>query len=193
MDPDGESPNIPFMSPDEFWNFLIGASSGADKTSAKVFAAANGHEASKIQLNALSSYMGEIMAGASDKAILGGMQFTAENGTTLALVAYATGNIEIGAVIDGITVYCDVTLAYKEACETKDYKKFAKTVAVDIVSTAVGNGVGTKAAKSCSKLIEGIPDSLTSKAIDSMANILGEYAGSVAGEATKGVADKIID
>ena len=191
-DPDGKEQFSPFTNRSDFWGFLFGSTSGSDKIASGTLASISGNENTTMQLNALSPLMGEAMAKLTGDAIIGGMEFMSENGTSLALVAYASGQVEVGAVIDGITVACDITLAYLEVNNTGDYKKFAKLVASDVVSTAVGYGVSIKAAKTYAKAFNNLPDSLTAKAIDSVSNILGEYASSSANTTTGTIADEVL-
>ena len=195
-DPDGREQFSPFSFNNpvaEFWGWISSFSSGSDTIVASTIAASNGNQTAYNQLNSLSPYMGEAMAKVTGDVLIGGMEFMAENGTTLALVAYASGHVEVGAVIDGITIACDVTLAFMEARESGDYSKFAKTVAADFVSVAVGNGVSNAASKACKSAIGGIPNSVTETAIDSLANILSEYAGGEAGNITKLTADELFN
>ncbi len=193
IDPDGRSPNLPFITFDDFWNFFSDVSSGSDKVVTKGVAALNGNESARIQLNELSPYMSKVMSKAAESVVIGGMEFVAENGTTLALVAYATGHVEVGTVIDGITITCDITLKLIEAHKTNDSTNYLITILADVVSIAVAKKVGDKSAQALKELINGIPDSLTLKAIDSMSNILSEYASSSAGAGTAKITNDVVE
>ena len=187
IDPDGREQSFPFKNCSEFLGFLFDTTSGNDKITAGILASSFCNENVGLQLNALSPYMNEALAKVSEHAVLGGLEFIAKNGTSLALVAYASDHIELGAVIDGITVTSDITLAYLEAKETGNYRNLSKTVAKDFVSVAVCARISSKAAKAYFKNFNNIPDALTEKAINSISNILGEYSGSAAGAATESI------
>ena len=172
IDPDGNE-NFSAL----FWNFLSSYASGSDKITTLYVSASNGNESSRIKLNNLSMRMTEIMKNVATDSAIKGMEFIADNGSSLALVAYSSGHVEIGTVIDGLTVACDVTLAFSDADKTGDYKKFARKLTTEIIATAVSHGVAMKTARKYMQAFNKIPDSLSKKAVDSLSNIIGEFYG----------------
>jgi hypothetical protein len=60
----------------------------------------------------------------------------------IALLCYATGNIEIGLVVDGLTIASNVALDVREFSTTGDKMKLASSLLVDGVSFAVPYSTG---------------------------------------------------
>lgn len=129
-DPDGN--DIIFST---FWNTLASSCSGADRIIAHGMAASAGSEASKNVLSDISLQTRNAMEEAAGCAIIKGMECATNYGPIMAVAAYASGNIFIGFMIDGVVAACDITLAINEY-NNSDHSatSLAKTI-TDIAST----------------------------------------------------------
>lgn len=131
------------------------------------------------RLNALS---GE-MLNAFDKAVKTGLQYVSEYGCCVAMVCYASGNVELGLIVDGIIITCNVTLAFYDYLENGDLEKYITKcvfIALDVVeSRAVG------------KKLEKYKNLSSLKFSEKVINCLNEMQGKVFGELTDAIAEEI--
>ena len=173
IDPDGNQ-SIPFSFGDpfaEFWGWIADFSSGSDKITATTASALKGNEHAKNWLNDLSPYMGEIMAKAAGEAAIKGMEFTAEYGSVLAVAAYASGNVEVGWVIDGVTIACDITLTIKDYINKK---LSSRELAIDVGTTLLTYAVASKVGKNVEKAAQRVL--LNEKTTEKLAGMLSDFA-----------------
>jgi RHS repeat-associated protein len=175
-DPNGEFTNYnPF---DAFGQMLQISSKPLDKLTGMFFSVLGGNKAAEQQLANMSQRLVNSMAEVAGNALITGMEFMSDNGSYLAIASYASGNIVIGAVIDGITVASDVTLAFNEYNETGDKAGLITSLAGIIATNAIGSGVGKAAvadgglAKAeLMKTLEPIISDLVSTAISALVKI----------------------
>ena len=93
--------------------------------------------------NKLSISMDKAMNVAGD-AMLAGAEFMSDYGGVIAIACYASGNIGLGMVVDGITIACDISLtAYKYNNGEID----SKNAMVEITSSVVIAASGMKCGK----------------------------------------------
>lgn len=142
-------------------------------------------------MQSVQSGISKIEADAA-KGIVGGMRFMSEHGSEISLICYATGNVQLGAIIDGVSFVCDITLACAEAKETGNYNKLYKTAAKDLVSMGVSRGVSSKILNAYFKN-SGLTNSAMRKTVTSFSELVGGYTGNVAGEITNKTSDVIIN
>ena len=79
----------------------------------------------------------------ADNAIIKGIEFMTDYGGTIAVACYASGNIGLGIMIDGVTLSCDITLTVYKLLNNKITVEeagidFAKSVGLSIIGNKVG-------------------------------------------------------
>lgn len=117
----------------------------------------------------LSSGMEKAMNIAGD-AIVAGAEFMSDYGGVIAVACYASGNVGLGLIVDGITFACDISLSTKKLYEGDISKlEFGVEVANSIVITAVGNKVGGNFAKAAERAL------LDKKTTEILSNIVADF------------------
>ena len=91
----------------------------------------------------------------NEMLIVGTMRFFADNGSTLSAICYASGNVILGGVIDGVSFVCDISLAVYDYCNSNQTTKDLTKAIVDVASTVTSSAIGNKLSKI---LIDGIGD-----------------------------------
>ena len=90
------------------------------------------------------------------KGIVAGMRFISDHGSEISLICYATGNVQLALIIDGISFACDVSLAiydYQNSEKNnKDKIKLTSDIASTAISTLVLGEVGEAATKRLKKI-----------------------------------------
>lgn len=85
------------------------------------------------------------------KGIVAGMRFISEYGDEISFICYATGNVQLAIIVDGISFVCDASLAiydYQNSDKTKKDKiKLSVDISTTITSTFASGKVGEYAAK----------------------------------------------
>ena len=76
--------------------------------------------------------------------VVGTMRFIADNGSIFSLICYSSGNIMLGGIIDGISIACDISLAFNINYGSKEDKQ--KAIA-SLVTSSVANILASKATK----------------------------------------------
>ena len=97
----------------------------------------------QIVQNKLSSAMENTMSIAND-AIVAGAEFMSDYGGVIAVACYASGNIGLGMIIDGVSVACDVTLAMRDYQNSNKSSVDKAMLITDLATTAastLGSGV----------------------------------------------------
>ena len=89
----------------------------------------------------------------NEMLIVGTMRFFADNGSTLSAICYASGNVILGGVIDGVSFVCDISLAVYDYCNSNQTTKDLTKAIVDVASTVTSSAIGNKLSKI---LIDGI-------------------------------------
>ncbi|MBD5421584.1 MAG: hypothetical protein HDR49_00930 [Bacteroides sp.] len=150
-----------------------------DRILGLMLSARRGDENARARLNALSDEMLE----AFDKAVKVGLQYVSDNGCYVALACYATGNVELGLIVDGIVIVCKVMQAFYEYMETGDYGKYLSdciSIALNIWETKmVGN------------TLERYNAPLSSEFSEKINNCLNESQGAVFGALTDAIIEKM--
>ena len=82
-----------------------------------------------------------------EKGIVVGMRFMADYGPYFSLVCYATGQIQLALVIDGISIYCDVTLAVDDYMNSDRTTEDSVILMTDLLSTAISTLASGRMAK----------------------------------------------
>jgi hypothetical protein len=130
VDPDGEE-GIPFFTPEEFLNTL----SQIDPVAKLLNLFRSVMNSDQLAQNHLSSLTKQMLSDAgdtankvADNALVTGMTFMSENGAMISLACYATGFVEIGLVVDGVTVASNVALDYRSFLATGDRKQAFKDI-----------------------------------------------------------------
>lgn len=79
------------------------------------------------------------------------MRFISEYGDEISFICYATGNVQLAIIVDGISFICDASLAiydYQNSDKTKKDKiKLTVDISTTITSTLASGKVGEYAAK----------------------------------------------
>ena len=86
-----------------------------------------------------------------EKGIVVGMRFMADYGSYFSLVCYATGQIQLALVIDGISIYCDVTLAVDDYMNSNRTTEDSVILMADLLSTAISTLASGRMAKGLTK------------------------------------------
>jgi hypothetical protein len=76
------------------------------------------------ELNTVIQNFPSNMAKMAGQRLIKSAEFMHKNGGTIALACYATGRVELGLVVDGITFICDITVYYRRYRETGNARKF---------------------------------------------------------------------
>ena len=87
--------------------------------------------------------MENTMSIAND-AIVAGAEFMSDYGGVIAVACYASGNIGLGMIIDGVSVACDVTLAMRDYQNSNKSSVDKAMLITDLATTAastLGSGV----------------------------------------------------
>jgi hypothetical protein len=115
----------------------------------------------------------EIIQQDVNKGIVAGMKFMADHGSEISLTCYATGNVSLGIVIDGISVACDVSLAIQDYQNSGKNNKDKIKLTIDIASTAISTlalgEVGEMATKRFKKIGQ---EEFNKKLTDMVSNII---------------------
>ena len=82
-----------------------------------------------------------------EKGIVVGMRFMADYGFYFSLVCYTTGQIQLALVIDGISIYCDVTLAVDDYMNSDRTTEDSVILMADLLSTAISTLASGRMAK----------------------------------------------
>ena len=110
----------------------------------------------------------------NDDLVIGTMRFMSEKGCTLSLLCYASGNIVLGGIIDGISVACDITLAvydYKNSSKSQNDKiKLTVDLTTTLSAVFFAGPIAEKLAKSSLKLGQ---SELNTIITNTIANIIG--------------------
>ncbi|MCM1235308.1 MAG: hypothetical protein NC489_34845, partial [Ruminococcus flavefaciens] len=133
----------------------------------------------RARLNALSDKMLE----AFDKAVKIGLQYVSDNGCYVALACYATGNVELGLIVDGIVIVCKVTQAFYEYMDTGDYGKY--------LSDCVSIALNIWETKMVGNTLERYNAPLSSEFSEKINNCLNESQGAVFGALTDAIIEEI--
>jgi RHS repeat-associated protein len=143
-DPDGKQ-SMPYFSPEEFFSILAERNPVVGLFNL-INNALSGDKSAQNHLSSLGNQMmtdaGNMAMNAADTALVSGMTFMSENGPMISLACYATGNIEIGLVVDGITIASNVALDVREFSQTGDKMELATNLLVDGVSFVVPSKTG---------------------------------------------------
>ena len=120
--------------------------------------------------NKLSSGMKKAMNVAGD-AIVACAEFMSDYGGVIAVACYASGNIGLGMIIDGVSIACDISLtAYKY-----NNGEISGTVAMtDIVSTIVITAAGMKCGSDFEKAAKRVL--LEPKTMQIVSNCITDFA-----------------
>jgi RHS repeat-associated protein len=113
-----------------------------------------------------------------EKAIIGGLTFMSEHGSEISLVCYASGHVEIGVVVDGVTLASDITLDIHEAMSKRDLKYLL----VETLKKGANIMITTKTGNLFMKNI-----SFTSKEIKAVINFMTTMQGMLIDEIYKSV------
>ena len=119
--------------------------------------------------NNLSSAMNKAMDVAGD-AIVAGAEFMSEYGGVIAIACYASGNIGLGMIIDGVALACDISLT-----STKFYNKDITgqqallDIASSIAATAIGSKCGSNFTKAANRVL------LDPKMTESLTNCISDF------------------
>jgi RHS repeat-associated protein len=144
IDPDGNQ-STPFFSPEEFFSILAERNPAIGLLNI-IKEALSGNQSAQNHLSSLANQIiedaGNMAINTADAALVSSMTFMSENGPTIALACYATGNIEIGLVVDGITIASNVALDVRKFSQTGDKMKLANNLLVDGISFAIPNKTG---------------------------------------------------
>jgi hypothetical protein len=136
---------MPYFSLEEFFGILADRNPVVGLLNI-INSALSDNKSAQSHLSSLSNQLitntGNAAIKIADDALVGGMIFMSENGPMIALACYATGNIEIGLVVDGITIASNVALDIREFSETRDKMRLASSLLVDGVSFAVPYSTG---------------------------------------------------
>lgn len=150
-----------------------------DRIFGLMLSARRGDENTRARLNALS----DEMLNEFDGAVKTGLQYVSEYGCCVAMVCYASGNVELGLIVDGIVIACNVTSAFYDYMDTGDLKKYlfdCGNIILGIVETwAVG------------KKLEKYKAPLSPELSEKVINCLNEMQGKVFGELTDAIAEDI--
>ncbi len=150
MDPDGRQ-SMPFASQNDYFNFwgnvIYELGNGLDKFIGLAMLDMSGADVTTEVTN-LTSVMLGAMQELAGEAVIAGAQFMSDNGSTIALVAYASGNVGIGLTIDGITLLADAILIADEYNNTGDLTNAVIDITIIVASNAAGIGAGNKLANS---------------------------------------------
>jgi hypothetical protein len=177
-DPTGQFINYnPF---DVFGQMLQISSNPLDKLTGMFFSVLGGNKAAEQQLANMSQRLVNSMAEVAGNALITGMEFMSDNGSYLAIASYASGNVALGVVIDGVTLACDVTLAFNEFNETGDLEGLVSSLTVTAATNfIIGPGVGKAAASAgglskaeLMKTLEPMISNLVSTAVTEMLKIV---------------------
>lgn len=109
-----------------------------------------------------------------DKGIIGGMRFIAEHGDEISLICYVTGQVQLGAIIDGVSFTCDVSIAiydYQNSGKTNaDKIRLGNDLTTTVVSTLASGKFGEVATKGFYKLGR---EEFNKKLTNMMSNVIG--------------------
>ncbi len=109
-----------------------------------------------------------------EKGIIAGMRFIADNGGTISMICYATGQVEIGLIIDGVTLACDVSLAIYDYQNSNKTNKDKTRLIADLTSTIIATAASGPTA---SQLTKGIKDlgkrEFQKRLTNFLANVIG--------------------
>ena len=150
-----------------------------DRILGLMLSARRGDENARARLNALSDEMSE----AFDKAVKVGLQYVSDNGCYVALACYATGNVKLGLIVDGIVIACDVTEAFYGYMGNGDLKKYILDCGIIALSIIEAKIVGDELRK-----YENLSKLEFSKKLN---DCLNELQGKLFGELTNAIAEEI--
>jgi hypothetical protein len=111
-----------WVSPAETWNALA---NDAERT------------ADKVIRNAPHVLPGMIKSG-----VVNSILFMNKHGSKIALACYGSGLVQLGFVIDGVTIVCDVTVAMMNFSETGDIGTLVNDLVTIAAAVAVTHGTG---------------------------------------------------
>lgn len=116
----------------------------------------------QVVQNELSSAMEKTMDVAGN-AIVASAEFMSEYGGAIAIACYASGNIGLGIIIDGVSLACDISLT---ANKLVNNDISGQQAAMDIASTCAATAIGSKCGSNFTKAAtRTILDSNTEKII----------------------------
>ena len=119
--------------------------------------------------NNLSSVMNKAMDVASD-AIVAGAEFMSEYGGVIAVACYASGNIGLGRIIDGVALACDISLTSNKFYN-KDItgQQTLLDIASSIAATTIGSKCGSNFTKAANRVL------LDPKMTESLTNCISDF------------------
>ena len=72
-----------------------------------------------------------------NKGIVAGIRFISDYGSEISLICYATGNVQLALIIDGISFACDVSLAIYDYQNSEKNNKDKIKLGADLTTTAI--------------------------------------------------------
>jgi hypothetical protein len=144
VDPDGKNPVNPI---DLFGQFLSDIGNPVDALLGFMISAFAGNKTAENNANQIGAQFPAMMAQASGQLLISGSEYMSENGSTIALACYASGQIEVGFAVDTLSNIATLGLNVYDFAKTGDTNKFLETMVKDVGLIAIGGltGSGIKA------------------------------------------------